>query len=210
MKTNTVAAVMAALMLAGITYAATEKVEANGSAYPQVYKSGIYVHPTSVTNNTLNKVTRMLAASATIDFTVISTGIQDSSAITVLGAQAGDSCSVGLSTTVAALLADFSCYVNAAGQVKVRFMPKSFQEGVSGVLNGASPSVVVVAGITASSRCTASVVGTAAGTAVQVSLTTTNLTLTGPNAASNTVNYSCMAPVDPASDTYRVYVRSNQ
>lgn len=205
--------VLAALCLSAVVWAAAEvRVDASGSAFPQWYKSGLYVGPASPnpTNDKLNKVTRLLAASAVIDFTVISTGVQDSSAITVVGAQAGDTCTVGTSTTVGALLADFSCYVSAAGQVKVRFQPRSMQEGVSSALNGASPSVITVAGITASSRCTASVVGTAAGTAVMVSLASTTLTLTGPNTATNVVNYSCAAPIDPASDTYRVYVRSNQ
>lgn len=206
-------AVIATLCLSAVVWAAAEtKVDPSGSAFPQWYKSGLYVGPTSPnpTNDKLNKVTRFLAASATIDFTSLAVGVQDSSAITVTGAQTSDSCTVGTSTTVGALAADFMCYVSAAGQVKVRFMPRSLQEGVSGVLNGGSPSTVVVAGITAGSRCTASVVGTAAGTAVMVSLTTTNLTLTGVNAATNVVNYNCAAPVDPASDTYRVYVRSNQ
>lgn len=207
--------VLAALCLSAVVWAAAEvRVDASGSAFPQWYKSGLYVGPASPnpTNDKLNKVTRLLAASAVIDFTVISTGVQDSSAITVVGAQAGDTCTVGTSTTVGALLADFSCYISAAGQVKVRFQPRSMQEGTA-TLVSASPSTVVVAGITASSRCTATPVGTTAAIAaggLAVSLTTTNLTITGPNTVTTVVNYSCAAPIDPASDTYRVYVRSNQ
>lgn len=207
--------ITAAVLGAVTAFAAAEnRVDKVGSAFPSWFNSGIYIGPNSPnpTNDKLNKVTRLLAASATIDFTAQSEGVQDSSAITVTGAQAGDTCTVGTSTTVGALLADFSCYVSAAGQVKVRFQPMSIQEGAA-TLVSASPSTVVVASITASSRCTATPVGLSAAIAaggIAVSLTTTNLTLTGPNTVTTVVNYRCSAPIDPASDTYRVYVRSNQ
>lgn len=159
-----------------------------------------------------NGITKALGGSATIDFASASEGSELSSAITVTGAAAGDPCFVGVPTAAAALKADFSCFVTAANEVKVQFAPASKQRGAATLVSG-TPSQVVVASITASSVCTAAPVGltaTIAGGGVAVSLTTTNLTITGPDSVTTVVNYECAAPVDPASGTYYVRVISAQ
>jgi hypothetical protein len=147
-----------------------------------------------------------LRGSATIDFASTSTGEVLSSGITVTGAAAGDWCVVGVPTAAAALAADFSCFVTATNEVKVKFHPRAVSSGTTGALNGASPSVIT-ATVLASSVCQATNNGAAAlafGPAVGVSGTT--LTITGANGATNTVNYLCHAPVDPASGTFEVLV----
>lgn len=201
---------LAAVLFGAVAFAATEPVDRWTGRNPVQFIKGTYTHPESIIVNTSNKVTRSLGGSATIDFTVQSVGRQESSGITVTGAQAGDPCAVGVPTAAGALAAEFTCYVSAANTVKVVFAPKSEQSGTSAALNGASPSVITVTNITASSVCTASAVGTTAGEAIDVSLSSTTLTLTGPNSSTSTVNYRCVAPVDPASGTFYVRVISSQ
>lgn len=159
-----------------------------------------------------NAITKALGASATIDFASASAGSELSSAITVTGAAVGDPCFVGVPSAAAALKANFTCYVSAADAVKVQFAPMSTQRGAATLETG-TPSTVVVAGITASSVCTATPVGTTATIAaagVAVSLTTTNLTITGPDTVTTVINYECAAPVDPASGSFYVRVISSQ
>lgn len=64
-------------------------------------------------------ITKSLSASATIDFSSVTTTCTDSSGITVTGAVAGDVCSVGAPAAATANL-NFTCYVSAADTVKVR------------------------------------------------------------------------------------------
>jgi hypothetical protein len=172
-------------------------------------KGGMFVGGTAAAGD---KVTRTLGNSATIDFTSASTGMALSSSITVTGAKAGDPCFVGVPTAAAALSAEFGCYVDAADSVKVWFRPDSVQRGTAAVSSG-TPSQTTVTSITASSTCTCTPVGTTAAIADKgcaTSLSSTTLTLTGPDSVTTTMTYECKAPVDPASGTYYVRVISSQ
>lgn len=211
-KTKWVVILMVTL-LSGVVLAAKEQVDKYGGGFPVYFSKGMYVSNGSVdsTGTTANRVSRLLSASATIDFTATTVGRTESSAITVTGARVGDSCTVGDDATAGALKADFSCYVSAANAVKVRFMPKDFAKAQVALVSG-TPSTQTVT-VSAGSICTCTPVGAtaviaAAGCATGVSSTT--LTLTGPNTVTTTVTYDCAAPVDPASATYYVYVRSAQ
>lgn len=147
-------------------------------------------------------------ATATIDFASTSVGSVLSSAITVTGAAAGDSCVVSPPVAAAALAAEFSCFVTATDEVKVKFTPTSVQRG-SGALVSGTPSTLAVANITASSTCECAPVGTTAAIAAAgcaANLSGTDLTLTGPNSVTTTVVYNCTAAVDPASGSYAVRV----
>lgn len=167
------------------------------------------------TGTEANAVTKMLAgpvAGSTIDFASAREGSELSAAITVTGAVAGDPCFVGVPTAAGALKAEFECAVTATNEVKIRFSPQSKQVGTA-TLVSASPSTVDVTNITASSYCTATPEGTTAAIAaggIAASLTSTTLTLTGPNTVATVVKYSCAAPVDPASGVYFVRVLSQQ
>lgn len=202
------------VITAALAFAAaqsTGSVEKHNSPKPLQFVQGIFIGSDArALAEEKNKITTTLGNSATIDFASTSVGEVLSSAITVTGAQAGDPCFVGVPAAAGALAADFTCVVSAADAVKVKFSPHSVQNGTSAALNGASPSVITVTSITASSKCTASAVGTTAGEAIDVSLSGTTLTLTGPNSSTSTVNYNCVAPVDPASGTYFVRVISSQ
>lgn len=201
------------VLLAGIAYAAVERVDKYGGGFPVWFNKGLYVGPDSPspTATTANKVTRLLSASGTVDFASTRDGRVESSAITVTGAQAGDSCTVGENATAGALAADYSCYVSAANAVKIRFQPKAISSGVC-TLDGGSPSQCD-ATVTAGSVCTCSIVGATAAKAAggcAVGVTSTTLTATSANSLGDVVNYNCSAPVDPASSTFYVYVRSAQ
>lgn len=88
------------------------------------FKAGIFVGPQSTVATAGNRVTRMLSGSATIDFASVTITCEDSSGITVTGAQTGDACFVGAPTTISGagtgLHSSFTCYVSAADTVKVR------------------------------------------------------------------------------------------
>lgn len=159
-----------------------------------------------------NAITKVFSASGTVDFASTSVGRVESSGITVTGAVAGDTCVVGTTTAAGALAAQYTCYVSAADTVKIVFNPLSHQRG-SVVLDGGSPSQMDATGITASSNCTCAPVGATAAIAAAgcaTSLTSTTLTVTGPNTVDTTVNYDCVAPVNPASGTFYVRVFSAQ
>lgn len=84
---------------------------------------GIYVGPRSTSSST-NRATRMLAGSITFDFAAVTITCEDSTGITITGAQTGDPCFVGPPTTISGagtgLHSSFTCYVSAADTVKVR------------------------------------------------------------------------------------------
>lgn len=111
--------IAAAVVVASVAFAAaTIHHEA------QVFRGGFWAGLTA-SKTAANKVAGMYAASATIDFADAGTGVvcEDSSAITVTGAQVGDPCVVGIdSATVAAGNSTFSCYA-LADQAKVRHCP---------------------------------------------------------------------------------------
>lgn len=163
------------------------------------------------TTETGNGMTKVLGASATVDFASTYSGVVLSSSITVTGARAGDPCFVGVPTAAAALKAKFGCYVDAADSVKVWFSPEDSTDGTVNLSSG-TPSTAT-ATVVASSLCGCDPVGTTAAIAAAgcaTSLSSTTLTVTGPNTVTTTINYHCIAPVDPASGTYYVRVISGQ
>ena len=86
-------------------------------------QGGIWVMPSSLGAQitATNKVTRMLAGSETFDFANTTIVCEDSTGVTVTGAQVGDTCHVGL--PAAPGNGSFTCYVSAANTVKVHFCP---------------------------------------------------------------------------------------
>lgn len=115
------------LLAAGLGLAAREaRVEDYNSVYPAWFRSGFYVGPASINPpaDDTNKVTRMLAGSITFDFASGTIVCEDSTGITITGAQVGDPCFVGPPETLTAggtgLHHNFTCYVSAANTVKVR------------------------------------------------------------------------------------------
>lgn len=71
-----------------------------------------------------NAITETLSGSIAFDFASVTITCEDSTGITMTGAQAGDPCFVGAPTTVSSagtgLHSSFTCYVSAADTVKVR------------------------------------------------------------------------------------------
>ena len=120
-RTLALACGLALALLAGLAHAVSVD-------YPLLswFRAGFWVMPISLgaQTSTANKVTRMLAGSATIDFASVTITCEDSAAITVTGAAVNDPCFVGPPTTISAastgLHSNFTCYVNAADAVKVR------------------------------------------------------------------------------------------
>jgi hypothetical protein len=119
--------IIGSLVIAAVAVAAAEqRTDTTGSVFPMWITGGLYVGPKTKnpTNSTTNKMTRLLGASATIDFASTTITCTDSSAITVTGAQTGDPCFVGAPTTISGagtgLNSSFTCYVSAADNVKVR------------------------------------------------------------------------------------------
>jgi hypothetical protein len=141
------------------------------------------------------------AASATIDFASTAVGTVDSSSITVTGAAANDVCVVGPPASATANAA-FSCYVDAANSVKVRFAPKGHNSG-SITLTSGTPSTGT-ATVLSGAKCTCT--DSTAASAIMCAVSGTTLTATGPNTVTDVINYFCAAAVDPASGTYAVRV----
>lgn len=88
---------------------------------PGLMKGGLFIGSTAAATST-NMITRTLGASAVIDFAPSTIVCTDSSDITVTGAVAGDPCFVGPPSAIANN-SSFTCYVSAAGVVKVRHCP---------------------------------------------------------------------------------------
>jgi len=177
---------------------------------PRYLKGGAYIGSASVAETT-HKLSESLSVAATIDFTSTSGGMAYSGSITVTGAALGDECVIAPPSAAAALLGKYGCYVTAADTVKAWFEPGSMIN-TSCTLGGESPSVCPAQTVVASSVCTCSNVGTSAAIAAAgcaVSLSSTTLTVTSANGATNVVNYSCRAPVDPASSSYEIRTFSN-
>lgn len=74
----------------------------------------------AIPNSGGTPITKSYGASATIDFGSTTTTCNDSTAITVTGAVAGDACFVGPPTTGGSTNASYTCYVSATNNVKVR------------------------------------------------------------------------------------------
>lgn len=72
------------------------------------------------TMTSANAITRVLSASSSIDFDGVTDSCEDSSAITVTGALAGDPCVLGSPATMPSATSWTMCYVSAADAVKVR------------------------------------------------------------------------------------------
>lgn len=148
-------------------------------------------------------ITESLYTTTTIDFASTTVGSADSSNITLTGAAVGDQCQVMPPAAAAALKANFSCYVTAADTVVVRFAPEAKSKAQVALVSG-TPSTQT-ATVIAGSICTATPVGATAAIAaggIATGVSSTTLTLTGPNTVTTTVTYDCAAPVDPASGSY--------
>lgn len=119
MKTKLLLGLAALVSLVAV---AAPNINIDGNA--RWMRAGFWVMPQTIGGQTVaaNKVTRMLGASATIDFAAATITTVDSSAITVTGAQVGDPCFVGPPAAVV-VNASFTCLVTAADAVKVRFTP---------------------------------------------------------------------------------------
>lgn len=109
------------LLMAGLAMAAVSTI-GNIDQTARWMKSGFFVGTGSQASTASNQVTRVLGASAVIDFASSTIVCTDSSAISVPGAVAGDACSVGAPAAIAAN-STFSCYVSATDNVKVRHCP---------------------------------------------------------------------------------------
>ena len=195
-----------AVLTLGVAFAASPTIQQLRWAF----KGGISVGA-AADDTAANRITNRLGGASTIDFASTSSGIVFSSAITKTGAAVGDICTVSAPAAASALKAKFACVVTATNEVKVQFIPEDKASGVA-TFDGGSPAQIDVLGISAGSYCTCAAVGATAaiaGTACAVSLTSTTLTITGPNSANTTVNYSCVAPVDPASGSYNYELTRN-
>lgn len=204
------------LILGGLAFSAVAFAAAFNGPFSGVdslvryLKAGAYIGSAS-TAETTHKLSESLSVAATIDFAASSGGVAYSSAITVTGAAVGDECVIAPTAAAAALLGTYGCVVTAANEVKAWFLPAS-QITTTCTLGGESPSVCPAQTVVASSICTCSNVGTSAAIAAAgcaVSLSSTTLTITSANGATNVVNYTCRAPVDPASGSYEVRTFSN-
>lgn len=128
-----------ALCFAAVGVAQVQQLDLNVSQRLAAITGGILIAPTSLltSNDKINasKITRSLGASATVDFSGAASGCTDSSAITVTGARAGDTCELGapisIATADAGAEASFSCFVSASDAVKVRFCTNSFEDPAS-------------------------------------------------------------------------------
>jgi hypothetical protein len=95
--------------------------EGGAIAQPIYAKGGLFVGSPAATETT-NRVTRALAACATIDFASQTTTC-NTSPITIPGAAVNDPCFVGPPASGGAANSNFSCYVSAANTVQVKHCP---------------------------------------------------------------------------------------
>lgn len=130
-----------AILTAGAAFA-IQQLDISRSPLLQQFIAGVVIGPESVnptdTRLNANRITRTLSGSATIDFAAASILCEDSAAITVLGARAGDPCFVGIPTTLATTLLgrdhSYTCYVSAANAVKVRACPAGTSDNPGSVI----------------------------------------------------------------------------
>lgn len=113
------ALVVAAILAGGVAYA----INVDYNPISVWNQGGVWTMPASLGAQltTTNKVTRSLAGSETFDFANTTIACEDSTGVTVTGAQVGDTCHVGL--PAAPGNGSFTCYVSAANTVKVHFCP---------------------------------------------------------------------------------------
>ena len=115
--------VLGVLLLATVALAAPATI-GGISESAHWFKSGIFVGPQSTAASSGNRVSRMLAGSIAFDFASVTITCEDSTGITITGAQTGDPCFVGPPTTISGagtgLHSSFTCYVSASDTVKVR------------------------------------------------------------------------------------------
>jgi len=111
--------IIAATLLAGVAVAQSSFTF---ERLVKAFRGGIYIGATAERTSS-NKVTRTLApADQTIDFgSAAANTCVESSAITVTGALAADTCEIGPNATAGALGGSFTCYVSAADAVKGKF-----------------------------------------------------------------------------------------
>lgn len=116
-------ALLAVLLLSTLALGAVTTIGSTDES-ARWMKSGFFVTPSGAHVTSTNRVSRMLAGSITFDFASVTITCEDSTGITVTGAQTGDPCFVGPPTTISGagtgLHSSFTCYVSAADTVKVR------------------------------------------------------------------------------------------
>lgn len=100
------AALLLAIMVVAAlaAFAATQKVDPDGSAFPRYFKSGLYIGPTNPnpTNDTRNRLTSFYSDFQSWDFPALTgytangQACQDSASFTKQGLRFGDGCDVGV------------------------------------------------------------------------------------------------------------------
>lgn len=143
------------------------------------------------------RISDSYAVASTIDFASAAAGRAESSAITLTGAAAGDTCTVGVPAAAGTLKANYGCYVSAADAVKVWFQPADTNSGTI-TLSGGTGTATVTSGATC--VCT----DTTANASVKCAVATTTLTATGTT--TDVIAYACATAVDPASGSFNVRV----
>lgn len=103
------------LLVAGIAYAAPsiDRVRRD-------FWGGISIGAAGVGVTSSNVIKESLGASTTYDAASITSTCDESSAITVTGAAAGDPCMVGVPAAAGALNVSWTCYVSATNAVKIK------------------------------------------------------------------------------------------
>ncbi len=115
---NHKAALVAVLVVGSIAYAAALEIR----TIPQVFRAGFW-SGTTAAKTAGNKVTGVYEGSLVYDFGASTIECDDSSTITLTGAQVGDPCFVGIDDQgAAAVNSSFTCYATANGAV-VRHCP---------------------------------------------------------------------------------------
>lgn len=108
--------VLALGLVASVALAGPSILQRNRVAF----MNGVFVATGSRVATSGNLITQALGASSSIDFAGVTDTCEDSSAITVTGAAAGDPCIVGSPATMPHANSWTMCYVSATNAVKVR------------------------------------------------------------------------------------------
>lgn len=123
MKKTIISVAFGVLALAALTAVVSPDID----QAPRWMQNGFWTMPKTQAAQltSANKTTRMLAGTLTaFDFASVTITCEDSTAVTVAGAQTGDPCFVGPPTTISGagtgLHSNFTCYVSSADNVKVR------------------------------------------------------------------------------------------
>lgn len=86
----------------------------------------------AVTVGSGTAITKVLSATATLDFASTGSGAVDDKTITVTGAAVGDTVAIGVPNGSVTATSEFSAWVSATNTVTVRFSPKATEDPASG------------------------------------------------------------------------------